>query len=259
MKAFAISVAKKAGVCLLRHFRKDPRLLLKRGTAKSITTRYDLECNAIIVKEISRRYPHHNILTEESGFRDRKSNYTWIIDPLDGSSNYANGNPFFSVSIALAKDGQLVVGVVFAPYLKELFVAEKGKGAYLNGKRLRVSPIAAFSKSYFLTCEGGERTNKRIAVVNKMFHGDVADLRKLGSAALESAYVAAGRVEAYISLQINSWDIAAGALLVEEAGGKVTDFAGKSWTAKAAAMAKKADLVFSNRKLHRKILKELKE
>ncbi|MEK6939769.1 MAG: inositol monophosphatase family protein [Nanoarchaeota archaeon] len=248
MKKFAITLSKKAGNFLLRNFRKDESLIKKRGTAKEVHLLQDLKSDKLIISEIKKKFPKHNILTEESGFIDKKSDYTWIIDPLDGSTNFARGNPFFAVSIALMKDKELLLGVVYAPYLKELYVAEKGKGAYLNGKKIYVSQTDTLAKSYFVSCEGGDATNREIAKINAKFLPAVKDMRKLGSAALESASVAAGRSEAYIVRQISSWDVAAGVLLVEEAGGTVTDFAGKPWA------AKKSNLVFSNGKMHGKIL-----
>ena len=249
MKKFAISVAKKAGTFLLQNFRKDQGLVKKRGTAKELHLPYDIKSDKLIISEIKKKFPKHNLLTEESGFINNKSEYTWIIDPLDGSTNFARGNPFFAVSIALLKGNRLILGIVYAPFLKELYVAERGKGAYLNDKKLHVSRISKLSRSYFVSCEGGDATNRRIAKINALFHPLVKDMRKLGSAALESASVACARSEAYIVRQISPWDVAAGVLLVEEAGGKVTDFAGKTW------MAKKSNVVFSNGKIHSQILR----
>lgn len=251
MKNFAVSVAKKAGKFLLQSFRKDKNLTHKRGTAKEVHLLQDLKSDKLIIKEIQRKFPTHNILTEESGFIDKKSDYTWVIDPLDGSTNFARGNPFFAVSIAVMKNKKSVLGVVFAPFLKEMYVAERGKGASLNGKRIHVSKINTLAKSYFVSCEGGDATNKEVAKINAKFHPLVKDMRKLGSAALESSSVAGARSEAYIVRQISPWDVAAGVLLVEEAGGKVTDFTGKPWK------AKKVNLVFSNGKVHQKILNRL--
>lgn len=253
MRKFAVSVAKKAGNLLSHNFRKDKALTKKRGTAKEIHLLQDVKSDTLIIKEIQRKFPTHNILTEESGFIDKESEYTWVIDPLDGSTNFARGNPFFAVSIALMENKEVILGVVNAPFLKELYVAERGKGAYLNGKKLHVSQTGTLAKSYFVSCEGGDATNKKIAQINVTFHPLVKDMRKLGSAALESASVACARSEAYIVRQISPWDVAAGVLLVEEAVGKVTDFAGKPWK------AKRTDLVFSNGKLHEKILRKLKE
>ncbi|MBU1632398.1 MAG: inositol monophosphatase [Nanoarchaeota archaeon] len=252
-RKFAISIIKRSGRYLLDNFRYDSNLLTKRSLAKEITTKYDKRSNKIIIYAISRNFPTHNVVSEESNFIDNKSEFTWIIDPLDGSSNFANGNPFFSISIALMKKNELLLGVIFAPFLDELYVAEKNKGAYLNGKKIHVSKIDNLKNSYFLSCEGGDKSNKRIAEINHMFHGSLRDLRKLGSAALESAHVASGKAESYIVTKINSWDIAAGVLLVKEAGGNVSDFKGEEWT------PNKYDLVFSNGKLHQKILSILKK
>lgn len=235
----------------MHNFRKDTSLVKKRGTAKELHLMQDLKSDKLIISAIKKKFPQHNILTEESGFIDKKSDYAWVIDPLDGSTNFARGNPFFAVSIALMKDKELLLGVVYAPYLKELYVAEKGKGAYLNGKKIHVSKTNTLAKSYLVSCEGGDATNKQIAEINAKFLPLVKDMRKLGSAALESSSVAAGRSEAYIVRQISSWDVAAGVLLVEEAGGKVTDFEGKPWN------GRKSNLVFSNGKVHGRILERL--
>ncbi len=251
LRQFTVSAAKKAGAFLLRTFKKDVSLVKKRGTAKEMHLMQDLKSDKLIISAIKKKFPSHNILTEESGFINKKSEYTWIIDPLDGSTNFARGNPFFAVSIALMKKKELLVGVVFAPYLKELYVAEKGKGVYLNGKKIHVSNKSKLAEGYLVSCEGGDATNRQIAAINAKFLPLVKDMRKLGSAALESSSVAAGRSEAYIVRKISSWDVAAGVLFVEEAGGKVTDFEGKPWN------GRKSNLVFSNGKVHQKVLKKL--
>jgi myo-inositol-1(or 4)-monophosphatase len=252
MKDFAVRLTEKAGEHLLENFGKDPGLISRRGIAKEITTRYDKEVDKLLIKEISGEYPDHNILTEESGFIGKGSEYTWIVDSLDGSSNFAVGNPFFSVSVALMKNKELVFGVINAPFLKELFVAEKGRGAFLNGKRIHVSDTTEFGKSYFLSCEGGEKTNRRIAEINSMLHSRLKDLRKLGSGALEGAWVACGRAEAYVTTNIFHWDVASAVLLVKEAGGKVTDLEGRDWE------ARQSDVIFSNGKIHDRIVELIK-
>lgn len=260
MKATAIHTAQKAGAFVLRHFKRDQLLARKRATAKELTTKYDLHSDTLIIHEIEKHFPTHALLTEESGWihQSRKyskyneySEYTWIVDPLDGSTNFANGNPFFSISIALMKKDKLVLGVVFAPFLKELFVAEKGKGAFLNGKRIHVSDTKLFEKSYFLSCEGGDKTNRKVSLINSVFHSKIKDMRKLGSAALESSWVACGRADAYIVPQIAPWDVAAGVLLVQEAGGTVTDFQGKPWRVETM------NLIFSNGKVHQEVLQRI--
>ncbi len=249
----ATRIAREAGTYLLEHFRKDDSLAGRRGTAKEITTRYDKGSDRIIVGAIEKQYPAHNILTEESGRRDKRSAYTWIVDSLDGSSNFANGNPFFAVSIALVKNAGLELGVVYAPFLDEMYVAEKGKGATLNGKRIHVSDTADIAKTYLLACEGGDKSNERLAGLMASLHPIVKDMRKLGSAALEGCYVGCGRAEAYVTFSIDSWDIAAAALIVREAGGRVTDFSGRKWP------IRRSDAVMSNGKVHEEILKYLKK
>ena len=248
MLNFTISTSKKASNYLLKNFRRDKSLTTKRNTSKAITTKYDKQSNKIIITEILKKYPKHNILSEESKYINNKSNYTWIIDPLDGTSNFANSNPFFAVSIALVKNNELILGVVNAPYLKELFTAEKGKCSSLNGKRIKVSNINNLSNSYLLGCEGSQKSNKRISKINSILHPIVKDLRKLGSASIEGCWVACGRFDAYIVTKIFSWDIAASALIVKEANGSTTDFKGKEWN------LNKSDLVLSNKKIHNKIL-----
>jgi len=246
---FALKVAKKASKFLIKNFKKDELLTKERGIAKEIATRYDKESDQLIIKMISKRFPKHNILTEESGMFDRKSEYTWIVDPLDGSSNFALGNPFFCVSIALMKNNELLLGVLDAPALKEVYCASVGKGAFLNGKRIKVSDVSELGKSYLLSCEGGEKTPERISKINFLLHSKAKDLRKLGSGALEAASVACGRAEAYITTNINEWDVSSAVLIVKEAGGRVSDFDGNEW------QARKSDIVFSNGRFHQEILR----
>jgi len=248
MEKFAVDLVDKAGNFLLKNFRKDYELLGMRGLVKEVTTKYDKICDELIVKAISRKFPNYNLLTEESGFLNKNSEFTWVVDSLDGSGNFAVGNPFFSVSLALSHLDKPIFGVIFAPFLKELFIAEEGKGALLNGKTVSVSKIENLNECYIVSCEGGEKSNLRISKINANLHPKVKDVRKLGSAALECAWVACGRAESYITLSIEPWDIAAGVIIVKEAGGKVTDFKGNPWK------PKKSDVIFSNGKIHNKIL-----
>ncbi len=248
MKNVALKAAKEAGDYLLANFRKDPELMLKRGSAKDVVTQYDKESDRMIRAEIEAVFPDHNLVTEEGGEFDRNSEYTWLVDSLDGTGNFAVGNPFFAVSIGVMKGKELVLGVIYAPYLNELHVAEKGKGAYLNGQRLQVSEVASLSEAYVTSCEGGDKDRTRLNSVNSVLHPAVHDLRKLGSAALECAWVASGRAEAYFTTKICNYDVAAGALLVEEAGGKVSDFQRRWW------QPIKDDFLFSNGKVHEELL-----
>lgn len=252
VKKCALRVAHMAGKLLLKEFRQDLSLIRQRGLAKEVKLRNDQASNALILRELQRNFLKHNILSEESPFIDHGSSYTWVVDPLDGSSNFARGNPFFAVSIALMKEKEVILGVIHAPFLRETYVAEKGCGAFLNGERIHVSTVSSFSSSYFLSCEGGSKTNRMISKVNGIFLPRVKDLRKLGSAALETAAVAQGIADAYVTLQIAPWDVAAGVLLVQEAGGRASDFKGKNWS------AHRGNFVFSNGLLHQKVLYDLR-
>jgi len=252
VKRDVIKFAKKSGNFLLKEFKKV-RDYSKRKHTKELKTIYDKASENLIKNLIEKNYPEHSILAEESGYLRKDSQYIWIVDPLDGTSNFVSGNPFFSVSIAFMINKKLEFGVVYAPTLKEIFTAEKNKGAFLNGRKIKVSKVSDIRKSYFVTCEGGEKSRKRKAKLLSTFAEKAIDIRKLGSAALECAWVACSRADAYITFKIRPWDVAAGILLVEEAGGKVSDFKGKEWELKVL------DLVVSNGLLHKKILEIVKE
>ena len=242
------SLARKAGNALMKHFRQDWALLKERSTAKGAATKYDKQVDMLIIEEIRRHYPHHSLLTEESSFLQGDPDWLWIVDSLDGTGDFANFNPFFSVCLALMHHSELLLGVVYAPAIAEFYFAEKGQGAYLNGVKIQVSDVSDLSQSYIFYCEGGERNRGRTGELLHKVYPRVTDIRKLGSAGLETAWVAAGKGEAYFTTGIEAWDVAPGVLLVQEAGGKVSDFQGHPWQPQTS------DLLFSNKKLHGKIL-----
>jgi myo-inositol-1(or 4)-monophosphatase len=242
------SLARKAGDALMKHFRQDWALLKERTTAKEAATKYDKEVDRLIVEQIKRHYPHHSLLTEESGFLKGDPGWLWIVDSLDGTGNFANFNPFFSMCVALMHRNALLLGAIYAPAIDEFYFAEKGKGAYLNGVEIHVSDVSNLGQSYILYCEGGEKDRGRTGKLLHNVYHLVTDIRKLGSAGLETAWVAAGKREAYFSTRIEPWDVAPGVLLVQEAGGKVSDFQGNLWKPQTS------DLLFSNNRLHEKIL-----
>lgn len=244
-------LAKKAGAFLLEHFREDAGLLAMRTSAKEAATKYDKESDELIIGGIRSRFPKHSILTEESGLLRGDAEWLWIVDSLDGTGDYANWNPLFSVCLALMHKGALILGAVYAPAIDEFYMAERGSGAYLNGKRIRVSDTADVHQSYLFYCEGGERDRRRTGAALEAVYPRVVDIRKLGSAGLETAWVAAGKGEAYFTMKIEPWDVAAGVLLVREAGGKVTDLRGGEWT------AERGDLLFSNGRVHAAMLELL--
>jgi len=242
------SLARKAGNALVKHFCQDWALLKERSTAKEAATKYDKEVDRLIIEEIKRHYPHHSLLTEESGSLQGDPDWLWIVDSLDGTGDFANFNPFFSICIALMHQGELLLGAIYAPAIDEFYFAEKGKGAYLNGVKIQVSDVSDLSQSYIFYCEGGEKDRGRTGELLHKVYPLVTDIRKLGSAGLETAWVAAGKGEAYFSTRIEPWDVAPGVLLIQEAGGKVSDFQGNPWKPQTS------DLLFSNKKLHEEIL-----
>ncbi len=245
----AVYAAKKAGKALMKGYSPLGVALLK-GKGHEVT-QYDLESERIIKGIIRKKYPSHNILAEESGYSEKGSDYTWLVDPLDGTRNYKRGSPFFSVSISVSKGNELVMGLVYVPYMNELYHAVKGKGAYINGKRIRVSANTDLSKSFIVSCEGTTGI-KRYAKIYAKIRPKTLDLVKLGSAAIECCWVAAGKADAYIVPKINLWDISAGVLIVEEAGGKVTDFNGRKW------QLKPSDTLASNGRIHPELVRLLR-
>ena len=252
MRELSEKLARMAGVFLLERFRQEPDLVRLRSSAKEAATDSDKLADALIIQEIRDRYPEHSLLTEESGFVDGDPEWLWIVDSLDGTGNFANWNPLFSVCVAVMHHQELVAGAVYAPAIDELYVAERGKGAYLNGSQIRVSDVSSLDQSYLLYCEGGEKDRARTGSILSRVYPNVVDIRKLGSAGLETAWVAAGKGEAYFTTSIESWDVAAGALLVVEAGGCVSDFEGGAWK------LDRSDLLFSNGRLHSSLVELLR-
>lgn len=257
----AIQAASLAGARLLQNFRRHHATVLgqqvasvaNRTLSKEVTSSNDHEADKIVIDVITQRCPDHNLLTEETGLIDNGSPYCWVVDPLDGSSNFLNHNPFFAVSVCLTYEDKPITGVVFAPFLEELAVARRGQGCTVNGRRVSVSTTPNLEKTYIVGCPGGERDNRRFSKLEYALHSRNKDFRKIGSAAIEAYMVAAGRVDAFTTLRISPWDVAAGVLCTEEAGGRVTDFHGDPWT------MGKTDLLVSNGLVHDAILEQLHE
>lgn len=255
----AVEAATLAGKHLAGNFRSHQASVYgdnilsvgNRTLSKEITSSNDHEADKIIIDHLTDRCPGHNLLTEETGLIDNGSDYTWIVDPLDGSSNFLNHNPFFAVSICLAFEDQPITGVIFAPYLEEMVVARKNFGCTINGRPVIVSSTSELAKTYVVGCPGGEGNNIRFAESEYVLHKQNKDFRKIGSAAVEAYMVAAGRVDAFTTLSISPWDVAAGVLATEEAGGRVSDFEGRPWN------LEKTDLLVSNGLVHDAILVEL--
>jgi len=245
---FIENLAKRAGDILLSHFGEDEQLLKLRYSVKAAVTKYDKMVDELIIREIRQKYPDHSLLTEESGWLKGDPDWLWIVDSLDGTSDFASSNPLFSVCIAVVHKGELVLGAIYAPAISEFYLVEKGNGAYLNQRRIHVSEISELGGSYLFYCEGGEKDRLRTGRLLSNVYLEVTDVRKLGSAGLETAWVAAGRGEAYFTTKIEPWDVAPGVLLVQEAGGEVTDFKGNPWKLETS------DLLFSNGRVHTTLL-----
>lgn len=256
----AVKAATLAGQALANNFRKHHASVYgaeilsvgSRTLSKEVTSSNDHEADKLIIEVLQEHCPSHNLLTEETGLIDNGSPYTWIIDPLDGSSNFLNHNPFFAVSVCLAYNNEPITGVILAPFLEEMVVARKGQGCTLNGRRVTVSATTELPKTYVVGCPGGEKNNVRFSKMEFALHQQIKDFRKIGSAAVECYMVAAGRVDGFTTLNISSWDVAAGVLAAQEAGGRVTDFNGAPWT------LEQTDLLVSNGLVHDEILAELK-
>ena len=240
--AVAINTASKAGEWIQSKL-GDFNSLDTKYSSHDLVTEVDKGAEKMIRNLILTHFPYHSILGEEGvepGPLASKqaleamgdAEYLWIVDPLDGTTNFVHGFPFFSVSIALAHKGEVIVGVIYNPISNELFVAEKGKGAYVKGKRMQVSSEQKLSESLVATGFPADRYEALPANLRgiQALAPSVRNLRMGGSAALHMAYVAAGRLSGFWEIGLNSWDIAAGALLIMESGGTVTDINGNPYT-----------------------------
>ena len=227
MRELIVKAAIDAGKLLMDKFERGIRVEFKGKY--DLVTEADHQSEALIVKMIRDVYPDHDILAEEGTYEDLSSEYRWIIDPLDGTTNYAHGFPWFAVSIALEVKGQLVLGVVHNPYVGELYVAERGAGARLNDRPLRVSRIDELQRALLAT--GFAYDHKKCKANNydyfTRFQREAQACRRPGVASLDLASVAAGRFDGFWEMKLKPWDLAAGILLVEEAGGVVSDFDGQ--------------------------------
>lgn len=219
-----------------------------------LVTSVDRESEEKIVRILVRAYPGHGILAEEGALTRGKGGYLWVVDPLDGTTNYSRGFPYFCVSIALAFRGRIIVGAVFNPVLDEIFTATRGGGAFLNGKRIRVSKQEDLDGGFLAT---GFPYDIRRSKRNNLGHfarfaTRCLAIRRAGSAALDLAGVACGRFDGFWELKLKPWDLAAGTLLVSEAGGRVTSPGGGTWS------LKQADVVASNGGVHGQMLDVLR-
>lgn len=223
----AIEAAYAAGNIMRRQIQHVDAIPIERKARHDYVSEVDKACEAEIVRHIKRYYPDHAFLCEESG-QAGDDKHVWVIDPLDGTSNYLHGLPHFAVSIAQQVDGRTEHGVVYDPIREELFTASKGGGAFLNNKRMRVSARGGLEDAILATAfPFRDRSNlQAYAKIFQAVFAKVEDFRRAGTASLDLAWVAAGRMDGYFEMGLKPWDIAAGALIVREAGGVVLDFDG---------------------------------
>lgn len=252
MLNFAIRVAKDAGA-LLRG-RLGTRIDIGHKGSIDLVTDVDLASEKLIREAISTYHPRHEILAEEGGLTESNSEYRWIVDPLDGTTNYAHGYPVFCVSIALEHKGEVVLGVVYDPTREELFTAERGGGAALNNRPIRVSKIDDLTQSILSTGFPYDIKTSKLTNLNHWanFAMNAQALRRDGAAALDLCYVACGRYDGFWELNLAPWDTAAGSLIVAEAGGRVTDFGGGTFS------NYKPEVLASNGLIHDRMIDVLK-
>jgi len=254
--ATAIEIVRRAGQIQLE--RRASGFSISKKAETDLVTEVDLECEHMCRAVIAGRFPDHDVLAEELGAgpaTGRGSRWRWVFDPLDGTTNYAHGVPIFCASLGLEIDGGTAVGAVYDPTRNELFTAERGGGAYLNGQRLAVSDTPTLIDALLVTgfpYDVHQRAGDLVELFGA-FLGRARAVRRLGSAALDLCYVAAGRFGAFWEQQLKPWDVAAGALIVEEAGGRVTGMDGSPFDAAAA------HLVASNGRLHEEMLTVIRE
>ena len=227
MKSTAIRCVLEAGNLLMKNFSRVKSVEIKKKT--SLVTNVDFESDRLIKKIIHSKFPSHNIVSEESDIIDNGSDYTWHIDPVDGTHNYARCLPFFGVSVALEFRKKVILGAINLPYLKRVHFAEKGKGAFCNGKRIRVSDRKNLDFS-FIILDFNSRSRQKSAGIVKKLSSTLVDIRNFGCAVYGLTEVANGNIDAYIIQKTNSWDLAASFLLIEEAGGRVANHKNNEWS-----------------------------
>lgn len=250
-KKIAVQAAIKAGAYIKKHVDKKKNVRYKGEI--NVVTNVDKASESIVVETIKKSFPGHDFLAEEKTYAKKNSDFTWIIDPIDGTTNFLHGFPFFCVSVALAVKGDLALGVVYDPMREELFSAERGKGAFLNKKRICTSKIRNIKKALLAT---GFAYDTKIARNNNIanftrFLKSCQAVRRAGSAALDLCYVASGRFDGFWEFRLNPWDTAAGFLILEEAGGKATKADGSKYS------IYDKELVASNSKIHSGMLRIL--
>ena len=248
----AVEIAREAGALLASYFERRVPFELKGEF--DLVTEADRASEKLVVERLRSHFPAHGIVAEEGGGHTSPSDFRWYVDPLDGTTNFAHAFPIFNVTLALEQAGEMLVGVVFDPNRQEMFTVERGSGAYLNNRRIRVSAVSKLENS--LLCTGFPNRRRHLNVNLHFFHQlamATHGVRRTGSAAIDLAWVACGRLDAFWEFGLNPWDIAAGRLLVAEAGGRVSDMKGQPHQLTSP------HLLLDNGHLHQQILEIFSE
>lgn len=252
MLTIAVRAAREASRIITRNFNRIDRLTITDKGSNDFVSEVDRNAEAVIINILREKYPHHAILAEESG-KHVGDDYQWIIDPLDGTTNFLHGFPQFAISIALKIKGRLEMGVVYDPISDEMFTASRGEGALLNDRKIRVSGRKSLEGALLgtgLPYRDFSFTDNYLGMLKDLMK-DSAGIRRPGSAALDFAYLAAGRTDGFWELGLSEWDFAAGAVLVREAGGLVTDIGG------GECFLDTGNVIAGNIKVHNAMLKRI--
>lgn len=245
MIPFLIDLIQEAGIfCKDKQYRLLPSEVDFKNR-KDLVTTIDKKIEAFIIEKIRMKYPLHDVIGEETGRTGFSSDYVWIIDPIDGTTSFLHQQPFYSISIAVQYQGQTICGAVYAPRLDELFYAEKNSGSFLNGQPIHVSGTDTLINSVMATgfaCLRADAEYNNLLYFNKIVP-QLRDIRRFGSAALDLCYVACGKLDGFWELNLNAYDIAAGAFIVEKAGGIVCDFSGDTYFPEKGIIASNPGLI----------------
>lgn len=253
---FAKKLAYDTGKIALTHQRKGGINVSTKGSSNNLVTNIDKICDDFICKTINTHFPDHSILSEESGLSEKNGEYKWIIDPIDGTTNFAHGFPLFAVSIAVVHKGKPIIGVIEVPALGETFWGQEGKGAYMGMKPIHVSKNGDLDGCLLATGFPYNRLNERYKKNMELFDEFYAasqGVRRIGSAAIDLCFVACGRFDAFWEYDLEPWDVAAGKIILEEAGGTVTNMDGSTFNPKLK------NIVGSNGVVHGEMLRVIKK
>ena len=250
------NAARKASRRLIRDFNEVEQLQVSVKGPSDFVSQADLACEKTLYEELSKAREGYGFLMEEQGtVQGADKTHRWIIDPLDGTTNFLHGIPLFAISIALERDGELVAGLVYNPAMDEIFTAERGKGAFLNDRRIRVAARKQLMDCVTVTGipHRGKSGHEQMINEQRAIMREASGVRRTGSAALDLAWTAAGRFDAYWERNLQAWDVAAGILLVREAGGMVTDLEGGN------TMLENGDILAANTPIHKAMAKVLNQ